>query len=228
MQQLIRNLSPLVGCKVDSIRWCPPTAYQVCKNLRLASLVCLDLNSDKFYKSAIKYKFENKISVETYNIHKAVMAMDPKIMDTTYILHLQDLIAVPDKISKLVSMHDALFLYSMSKGKNDSAIFDSLSSLSKLKMNNMYKYVMFILLDAYSLRYSLFKHFIRGEKLDYGELRKERITRLLNNIYYVKAKLEDFDPDLTTDLNNHITTLFYNVCLIKKKMEETYIEVGEL
>lgn len=228
MQQLIRNLSPLIGTKVDSIRWCPSTAYQVCKNLRLASLVCLDLDNNMFYKGPIKYEFENKISIATYNIHDMVLEMNPKIMDTSYIIQSQDYLDIPKDLKSMVTINDALFYYSTNKIKNDSAIIDSLDRLGTIKKSYLYKYILFILLDSYSLRYALYSYYILGSDLDFAEIRDERLRRLINNIYYVKVKFEEMDTNKVVDLNNHLSTLLYNICLIRKKIKDEFVEIGEL
>lgn len=228
MQQLIRNLSPLIGTKVDSIRWCPSTAYQVCKHLRLASLVCLDLDNDMFYKGPIKYEFENKISIATYNIHDMVLEMNPKIMDTSYIIQSQDYLDIPKDLKSMVTINDALFYYSTNKIKNDSAIIDSLDRLGTIKKSYLYKYILFVLLDSYSLRYALYSYYILGSDLDFAEIRDERLRRLINNIYYVKVKLEEMDTNKVVDLNNHLSTLLYNICLIRKKIKDEFVEIGEL
>lgn len=227
MEQLIMNLSPLIGCKVNSIRWCPSTAYQICKNLRLASLVCLDLDKDLIYKGPIKYEFSNRVSVETYNIHQAVLEMNAKIMDTSYIIRSQDYLDIPKDLKSMVTINDALFYYSTNKIKNDSAIIDSLDKLGTIKQSYLYKYILFILLDSYSLRYALYSYYILGEDLDFAEIRDERVNRLIKNIYYVKVKLEEMDTNKIVDLNHHLSTLLYNICLIRKKLSNEFIEIGE-
>ncbi len=228
MQQLIKNLSPLIGCKVDSYKWCPSTAYQVCKSLRLASLVCLDLDKDKFYKSGIKYEFDNKISIKTYKIHKAVLEISPEIIDQSYIIQSQEYLTLAKNCKNSISLNDALFFYSINKTTNDSAIIDCIESLYQLKQSKLYKGLLLVLLDSYSLRYELYQHYFLGYDLDYGEIRQERIDRLINNVYYIKARLEDISPDYYLDINHHLASLLYNLCLIKNKLKDEYIEVGEL
>ena len=225
MIQLIKNLSPLIGCKVDSLRWCPTTAHKVCKELRLASLVCLDLQDDEIIRSGIKYTFKNKVTIETYNIYRKVLDFDETILDTSYIVQVQEKI---NSTEIGLSINDALFFCATNKGKNDSAIFDGLDELRQLKKNDIYKYILLILLDSYGLRYSLYNHYIYNYDLDYGELRQERLDRLINNVYYVKTRLEEYDSNLTTNINHHLTTLLYNLCLIQKKLKEEYIEVYNL
>ncbi|MCW6701387.1 hypothetical protein NH288_04725 [Anaerococcus sp. NML200537] len=224
MNQLIENLSPLIGCKVDSPKWCPTTAYQVCKELRLASLICLDLEDDNFMVNGIEYKFKNKLTIETYNIYKKVMSFDDSILDTSYLIQVQDKI----NNSANLSINDALFFCATNMVKNDSAIFDCLNDLKELKKQEIYKYILFVLLDSYSLRYSLYNHYIIGDELDYGELRQERLDKLINNVNYIKKKLEEYNSNLSTDINHHLTTLLYNLCLIKKNLKTEYIEVDSL
>lgn len=228
MEQLIKNLSPLIGAKINSIRWCPSTAYQICKHLRLASLVCLDLDNDTVFKGPIKYEFENKISIETYNIHQKVLEMNPEIMDTSYIIQSQNFLTIPKDLQNMVTINDALFHYSINKIKSDSAIIDSLDRLGTIKQSYLYKYILFILLDSYSLRYALYNYYILGGDLDFAEIRDERINRLINNIYYVKIKLEEMDTNKVVDLNHHLSTLLYNICLIRKKLKDEFVEIGEL
>lgn len=224
MNQLIENLSPLIGCKVDSLKWCPTTAYQVCKELRLASLICLDLEDDKFMVNGLEYKFKNKLSIETYNIYKRVLSFDDSVLDTSYLIQVQDKI----NNSANLSINDALFFCATNMVKNDSAILDCLNDLKELKKQEIYKYILFVLLDSYSLRYSLYNHYIIGDELDYGELRQERLDKLINNVNYIKKKLEEYNSNLSTDINHHLTTLLYNLCLIKKKLKTEYIEVDSL
>ena len=224
MIQLIKNLSPLIGCKIDSVRWCPLTAYQVCKNLRIASLVCLDISDDKLVENKIKYIFKNKLTIETYSIYKKVLDLDDSILDTSYIMQVQDKI---DEGTNL-SMKDALFFCATSSAKNDSAILDCLNDVKELGKQDIYKYILFVILDSYSLRYSLYNYYIAGYELEYGELRQERLDRIINNVNYIKKKLEEYNSDLTTDLNHHLATLLYNLCLIRKEVKTEYIEVGSL
>lgn len=228
MEQLIKNLSPLIGAKINSTRWCPSTAYQICKHLRLASLVCLDLDNDVVFKGPIKYEFENKISIETYNIHQKVLEMNPEIMDTSYIIQSQNFLTIPKDLQNIVTINDALFHYSINKIKSDSAIIDSLDRLGTIKQSYLYKYILFVLLDSYSLRYALYNYYILGGDLDFSEIRDERINRLINNIYYVKIKLEEMDTNKVVDLNHHLSTLLYNICLIRKKLKDEFVEIGEL
>lgn len=228
MEQLIKNLSPLIGCKIYSLRWCPYTAYQVCKDLRLASLVCLDLDNDVVRKGPIRYGFENKVSIGTYEIHEKVLNLDKDIMDSSYIIQSQNYVGIPENLKNMTSLNDALFYYATNNIKNDSAIIDTLDDLGFVKQSYLYKYMLFILLDSYSLRYSLYNHYILGDDLDFAEIRDERLKRLIDNIDYVKLKLEEMNADKTVDLNHHLSTLLYNVCLIRKKLKDEFVEIEEI
>lgn len=225
MEQLIRNLAPLLGCKVNNLKWCPSTAYQVCKDLRLASLICLDVDKQKDSYGGIKYEFDNRITIGTHKIHLKVLNMSTDVLDTSYIIQSQDYLNAPDVPA---TINDALFFYAINKIKNDSAIYDCLIDLHKLKQSPLYKYVLLVILDSYSLRYSLYKQYILGQDVEYGELRQSRLERLINNVTYVKFALEMYDKELYLDLNHHLSTLLFNLIMIKDKLKKEYLEVGAL
>lgn len=224
--QIISNLSPLVGTKQDNIKRCPSTAYQVCKELRIASLICLDVDADTFLKNGIRYTFDNKVSIRTYNIHNLAIKKSVAILDTSYVLTAQKISQAPYNIRSDTSLNDALFLYSLQKKVTDSAIYDALISNKKLTGGKWFKHVLFIILDAFSLRYSLYDYYIQNGEFVYGELGQDRLNRLINNVYYVKAKLEDYDYKETVNVNHHLNTLYYNLLMLRQKMKEEFIEVN--
>lgn len=219
LETVIQNLSPLVGSKYDSIRWAPTTGYQTAKALRLASLVCLDVDNDKFHEGPIKHEFSNKLSILTSLIHSKAIELSPSVIDSTYILKTSN-------SSGATNLYDALFLYANSKTYNDSAIFDVLKTDSRLKMSKYYRHVLFILLDSFSLRWSLFSLVYLNSEYEYGELGSERLDRLINNIRYVRAKLEDEDVVASSYLMHHLQTLLLNVEAAKYELGKKYVEVN--
>lgn len=219
LETIIENLSPLVGTKFESIRWAPTTGHQISKSLRLASLVCLDIDNDIFYDGPIKYEFSNKISILTSLIHTKAIELSPSVIDTSYVL-------TSSNSSGATNLYDALFLYANSKMYNDSAIFDVLKTERRLILSAYYRHVLLILLDAYSLRWSLFSLVYLGSEYEYGELGSGRLDRLINNIRYVRAKLEEEDVVASSYLMHHLQTLLLNVEAAKYELGRKYIEVN--
>lgn len=219
LDTIIENLSPIVGAKFNSIKWSPTTGYRTAKQLRLASLVCLDIDNDVFYDGPIRYEFKNKLSIAASSIHSLARQLDTTVIDTTYVL-------TTTNSSGATNLYDALFLYANSKMFNDSAIFDVLESNRKLRLSKYYKHVLFILLDAFSLRWSLFSLVRLEQDYEYGELGSERLDRLINNIRYVRARLEDEDVVESSYLMHHLQTLLLNVEAAKYELGKKYIEVN--
>ena len=65
-----------------------------------------------------------------------------------------------------------------------------------------------------------------GSEYEYGELGSERLDRLINNIRYVRAKLEDEDVVASSYLMHHLQTLLLNVEAAKYELGKKYIEVN--
>ncbi|NLY08533.1 MAG: hypothetical protein GXZ11_01320 [Tissierellia bacterium] len=218
--QILDNLAPLLGCKQDSKKWIPYTGYNVCKHLNIGRMMCLDLSEDKFKIGLIKYKFDNEVSLKTFEIYKQVKDYGPDILDTSYFLEARG------EDGRTIHTRDMVFMYTHFNKINDSAIFDVFEEQKELKYMPYHKHIMLILLDAYSLRYTLYSHLVEGQPYDEGELRPERIERLADNIRYVKYKLGEWDANKTTDLNHHLVTLLLNLQLIKYHIVDRII-LGE-
>lgn len=202
---IIDNLAPLVGSKQGGKRWTPYTGYNTCKALSIARLLCTNIDKDKYQKGHIKYEFDNEVTLRTYEIYSKVKNYDPEILDTSYFVE------VKDDSNKQVPMRDLVFMQTHINRFNDSAIFDVFEEQKELKYIKWYPYVMFILLDAFSVRWSLYEYYIEGALYDESELRAERLNRLANNIRYIKVQLEEYNADLTANLNHHLSNLLLNV-----------------
>lgn len=207
--RIVDNLAPLVGCNLEDKRWAPYTGYNVCKNLNIGRLICLDLNKDKFKIGLIKYEFDNEVTLKTYEIYKEVKRYSPDILNTSYFMEVRGEDGNP------IPIRDMVFMYTHFNRYNDSAIFDVFEEQKELKYMPYFKHVMLILLDAFSLRHTLYSHFIDGQPYDEGELRPERIERLAKNIRYVRYMLGEWDAEKTTDLSHHLVTLLLNIQLVK-------------
>lgn len=216
------NLAPLVGCRPDDKRWVPYTGYNVCKSIEIGRLLCLDLSKDKTKVGSIKYEFDNEVSLKTFEIYKAVRDFSPSILNTSYFIE------VKGENDKTIPLRDLVFMYAHFNRYNDSAIFDIFEKNKELKYMPYYKHVMLILLDAFSLRFTLFEHFTEGHPYDEGELRVERINRLANNIRYVRYRLNKWDANKTVDLNHHLATLLLNVQLVKYHVVDKVMLGGRL
>lgn len=205
----IDNLAPLIGCKIHEKKWSPYTGYKICKSLNIARLICLDLDSETYKKGLMTYKFNNKITLKTHNIHKLAREYSPEVLNTSYILGV-----VHDEVEP-ISIKELLFMHTHMNRNNDCAILDIFEENRQLQYNPYYRHVLFLLLDAFSLRWSLFEHFIEGADFPSVELRQERLDILAHNIRYVKTKLEETDPEGTSTLLHHLSNLLLNVLIVR-------------
>lgn len=118
-----------------------------------------------------------------------------------------------------------MFIATHINGYSNSAIFNVFEEQKDLKLSRYYKHILFILLDSFSLRWSLYENEVEGIKFNQNELGIQRIDRLINNIRYVKMKLEEIDIEKTYKLNHHLSNLLLNILLVRYKVTREYIEV---
>lgn len=216
-KKIIRNLAPLIGARPSDKRWNPRTARLVCKNLRIASLVCLDLNNDEVLEGKIKYKFKNKLSLQASNIHKLAIDYSPLVLNTNYII--QGI----NRGRDIEELKDLLFMQSLSKEINDSAIIDILERQKAIELIDINKYILFILLESFSTYYSLYEFCYENKEPDKMQLGNRRITDLANNIEYVKYRLSKINLN-TIDLTHHLSTLLMNILAINYDINKYFIE----
>lgn len=216
-QKLVKNLAPLVGARPDSKKWNPRTGSVVSKNLRIASLVCLDLKNDTVIDNHIKYKFRNKLTLQASNIHKLARDYSPLVLNTEYFI---ESLRTGENITEL---RDLLFLSSLEKNVNDSAILDILERDREYEVLDVYKYVLFILLESYSLYYSLYEFSVEGLNPNKMQLGRKRINELANDIEYVKYQLGQVNLN-TIDLTHHLSVLLMNVLAVNYDINKYFIE----
>lgn len=214
---IIENLAPLIGARPNSKRWNPRTASVVVKNLRVASLLCLDLENDTLVDNCIKYKFRNKLTLQTANIHKMASEYSPSVLNTDYILE-----SVRNG-KNLIEIKDLLFFQSLNKMINDSAIIDILETETEYKTSKIYNYLLFILLESFSLYYSLYEFAVEGKEPDKMQLGRKRINELANDIEYVKYKLGQENLN-TINLTHHLSVLLMNVLAVNYDINKYFIE----
>lgn len=214
---IIENLAPLIGARPNSKRWNPRTASVVVKNLRIASLLCLDLENDTLVNNCIKYKFRNKLTLQAANIHKLASEYSPSVLNTDYILE-----SVRNG-KDLIEIKDLLFFQSLNKRINDSAIIDILETETEYKTSKIYNYLLFILLECFSLYYSLYEFSVEGKEPDKMQLGRKRINELANDIEYVKYKLGQENLN-TINLTHHLSVLLMNVLAVNYDINKYFIE----
>lgn len=214
---IIENLAPLIGARPNSKRWNPRTASVVVKNLRIASLLCLDLENDTLVDNCIKYKFRNKLTLQAANIHKMASEYSPSVLNTDYILE-----SVRNG-KDLIEIKDLLFFQSLNKRINDSAIIDILETETEYKTSKIYNYLLFILLECFSLYYSLYEFSVEGKEPDKMQLGRKRINELANDIEYVKYKLGQENLN-TINLTHHLSVLLMNVLAVNYDINKYFIE----
>ena len=214
---IIENLAPLIGARPNSKRWNPRTASVVVKNLRIASLLCLDLENDTLVGNCIKYKFKNKLTLQAANIHKMASEYSPSVLNTDYVLE-----SVRNG-KDLIEIKDLLFFQSLNKRINDSAIIDILETETEYKTSKIYNYLLFILLECFSLYYSLYEFAVEGKEPDKMQLGRKRINELANDIEYVKYKLGQENLN-TINLTHHISVLLMNVLAVNYDINKYFIE----
>lgn len=209
--QLINNLAPLVGTKIGKRNWNPSVAYNVCKNLRLASLVCLDVDK----RCLGEYEFNNRVSIKTYNIHNLALKRSLEIIDKTYIKDVDS-----------SDFDRRIMLFAMKKDITDSAIFTELYKSKKISKTIWNRYVLFIILDSFSLRLSLYDYLKDKNSYEYGELGSPRLDRLIGNIRFIKYALEKWDYKESASLIQHLNIMLYNVLRIKQDIKNEIVEVS--
>lgn len=214
---IIENLAPLIGARPNSKRWNPRTASVVVKNLRIASLLCLDLENYTLVDKCIKYKFRNKLTLQAANIHKMASEYSPSVLNTDYIL--ESVRSGKD----LIEIKDLLFFQSLNKRINDSAIIDILETETEYKTSKIYNYLLFILLECFSLYYSLYEFSVEGKEPDKMQLGRKRINELANDIEYVKYKLGQENLN-TINLTHHLSVLLMNVLAVNYDINKYFIE----
>lgn len=214
---IIENLAPLIGARPNSKRWNPRTASVVVKNIRIASLLCLDLENDTLVDNCIKYKFRNKLTLQAANIHKMASEYSPSVLNTDYILE-----SVRNG-KDLIEIKDLLFFQSLNKRINDSAIIDILETETEYKTSKIYSYLLFILLECFSLYYSLYEFAVEGKEPDKMQLGRKRINELANDIEYVKYKLGHENLN-TINLTHHLSVLLMNVLAVNYDINKYFIE----
>lgn len=214
---IIENLAPLIGARPNSKRWNPRTASVVVKNLRIASLLCLDLENDTLVDNCIKYKFRNKLTLQAANIHKMASEYSQSVLNTDYIL--ESVRSGKD----LIEIKDLLFFQSLNKRINDCAIIDILETETEYKTSKIYNYLLFILLECFSLYYSLYEFSVEGKEPDKMQLGRKRINELANDIEYVKYKLGQENLN-TINLTHHLSVLLMNVLAVNYDINKYFIE----
>lgn len=214
---IIENLAPLIGARPNNKRWNSRTASVVVKNLRIASLLCLDLENDTLVDNCIKYKFRNKLTLQAANIHKMASEYSPSVLNTDYILE-----SVRNG-KDLIEIKDLLFFQSLNKRINDSAIIDILETETEYKTSKIYNYLLFILLECFSLYYSLYEFAVEGKEPDKMQLGRKRINELANAIEYVKYKLGQENLN-TINLTHHLSVLLMNVLAVNYDINKYFIE----
>ncbi|MBU5669503.1 hypothetical protein KQI68_06580 [Peptoniphilus sp. MSJ-1] len=214
---ILNNLAPLIGARPNSKRWNPRVGSVVAKKLRIASLVCLDLQSDIIYSGKIKYKFKNKLTLQASKIHELASSYSPAILNTDYILES----VRGGKTIKEIT--DLLFLKSLDKSINDSAILDILEETKEYETKDVYMYILYILLESYSVYYSLYQFCYENVKPDKMQLGHKRITQLADNIEYVKCRLSNENIN-TINLTHHLSVLLMNILSINYDINRYFIE----
>ena len=215
---IISNLSPLLGCKQKRKGWSPRTGSQICKNLQISSLLCMDMEKEKYQRGVITYNFDNKISIQTSNIYKYARLYSSLVFDSSYGIQVQDIPYLSDKSSQV-------FLQSLSSRYNDSAIMDILEDKKSLALTPVYKHLLLVLLESFSIRYSLYEFVYEGVELPYTEINSKHIKKVIDNLIYVRVKLEEFDSKETIELNHHLSTLLLNLKMIEKEISRRFVKI---
>lgn len=213
---ILDNLAPLVGCRQDSKKWSPYVSYKVVNRLDIAKYICLNLDNDVYQKGLITYKFNNKLSQNMISVYHGVKDFDSEYINKEYLVQRIISGSISEKSLFLIGAHD--------RKLNDSAILQVLEEQKELEYCPYYNHLMFILLDIYCMRKDLYEYFIEGKDLLISEVRPSRLEQSIENIRYVKVKLEEWDIDSTINLNHHLSALMLNVQAIKRYISDQIIE----
>lgn len=216
---VVENLSPLLGCKQNTKFWSPRTGSLVCKSLEISSLICLDVEKEKYKKGFITYEFDNSVTIKTSNIYRHVRNYSPLVLDTSYALQ------VIEDATRLDSLTEQLFIQTLSDRYNDSAIIDILEEKKDFRLIPVYRHLMLVILESFSIRYSLYEFVYEDRPMEYTEINTNNINKVIKNLEYVRVKLEEFNTDETIELNHHLSTLLLNLKIIEKYISRRFIKV---
>ena len=216
---IVKNLAPLVGCKSNEKRWAPRTALEICKNLDIQALICMDIEKNKVLKGPIVYQYDNSVSVRAANIYKYAIAYSPIVLNPSYLIQVQGV------DSRYARPEELLYMQSLSKKYNDSAIMDLLEDKKQLKYAPVYKHLLLLLLECFSVRYALFEFAVDGLELNRGDVETKQLDKLCSNLNYIKMKLEEYDADETSELNHHLSNLLLNLRAIKYDVSRYFLEI---
>lgn len=216
---IVDNLTPLLGCRHKHKRWSPRVGSEVCKNLDISSLLCLDMEKEKYQKGYIKYTFDNKISIKSSNIYKLARMYSPLVLDTSYNIQVQN------GNAELMNINEQLFFQSLSKRYNDSAIMDILEVQKGFKLSPVYKHLLLVMLECFSIRFTLYEFVYNDVPLEYTEINSKQLKKVINNLIFVRVKLEEFDTKETIELNHHLSTLLLNLELIERNISRRFIKI---
>ena len=136
-----------------------------------------------------------------YDIHNKIKKLDASVLNPNYIV---EMIAVD---GEPIPIRELMFITAHNSNYNDSVIMDIFEKEKELTYWPYYTHVMLIMLDAFALRWSLYEYYVEGKDLPISELRPTRVNRLIENIRYVKTKLEEYDADVAVNLLHHLSTL---------------------
>lgn len=219
MRNTINNLSLLVGAKIDHQKWNPYAAYFITKPLEIVSLMSLNTPRRRLEKEGYQCTFRNETTLLTAEIFDAVRDFNKEVLDETYLMAYQR------DIDRPVGLKELFFSYAHVSKINDSVFVEHLNQQKEMQQEEFFPYLLLVLLDSFSLRYALYD-FIILEKDDFiDELVESRFLRLIENIFFVKALIEEWDPFKGRHLNQFLTYLLQDVQYAKEELRTVIKEV---
>lgn len=191
---LCDNFAPLIGCRLGKRTWSPPVAYEVCKNLSIKNGICTNLSNNKIVKDFnldgqdtdsgyMTYEFDSFIGYDCKTVSDLVLSYDPYVLDTWYFntVDFDGRLSDTEKFKRTIQKS---IVY-------DSTIFTPIFTNPKLRSDEVYPYILAVLLMTYIVRYYLYEYGTgKSSTLNTTVITQAYIDKIINNTQYIKAKLE--------------------------------------
>lgn len=213
---ICNNLAPLLGSRIGNIKWAPKTALNVCNTLDISGLKCTNVSDDYVSDGVLVYRFDSSVTKKVSEIKQLVSNFDKSILDEYYIAEIPSSLIPRD-----VSLAKKFQLGSRISTFTDSTIFDASYGSEVIQNLPIYRNVGHILITSFVVKYFLMLYYTNFIELDTTEINTKVVTRIIDNIDYVKymlthSEIREFRYKLSANfLAQQLTILRKNLLMIK-------------
>lgn len=228
---IVNNFSPLVGCKQNSKKWSPATAFGVCSKLNISGFECTNIAKDSIklgfvkesfelrspLESPLHYEFDTTVSETAKQLWYSGLKLESSILDTSYMSKLKLNLALP--------LSERLKQCALKSKDYDSTIYTAIIGNQKLSYTLQTRQLCLILLQTFTLRYALYDFSLGLETtLNNTTINRNLVNLLIKNCEYTKYTLGQLDLQCY-DFDVSLTYIQQQLTLIIKncKQLKTYV-----